>query len=74
MEKVFTFFGFSPFDAMVDAADGEEFPPLLPSFGLSTDVTLIPFSFVVLEFTFIFDDTGFAEDEDEEFLRAGFPG
>lgn len=66
------FFGFSPFDVEIDVPEGKFFAPLLSSFGLSIDVDLIPLSFVVLEFMLELDDVGFPEDE--EFLRAGFPG
>lgn len=71
-EKSVTFFGFSPFDVEIDVPEGTFFAPLLSSFGLSIDVDLIPLSFVVLELMLELDDTGFPEDE--EFLRAGFPG
>ena len=71
-EKLVTFFCFSPFDDEIDVPEGKFFTPLLSSFGLSIDVDLIPLSFVVLELMLELDDTGFPEDE--EFLRAGFPG
>ena len=64
-----TFFVFSPFVEKF-TAPGDAFPPLTPSFDLSTDDPITSFSFKVLA---LLDDVAVAEFE-EAFLRTGFPG
>ena len=69
--KVVTFFGFSPAEGVEDVPEDEVFTPIISSFVLSTEVTLIPFSFTAFLLLVGVNEAAFAE---EEFFRAGFPG